>query len=144
MNAHTFSNERDENGETVDDRLARADAERRLLASNVPGSLANRIRKLLALGMYQDPNWEDISLSTEHTLPRVVAIQIRAIANALDAAQTENSDREPELTELSPFDAAIALGGIATLLEVGMSIQSDIRCAEDYAKSVAAKKEASE
>jgi len=127
-------------GETVVARGERIDTELRVLSSNVRGSLGAELRRLLSQGAFHDAEAPDpengncMSASFEHNLARVAAIQMRAIAIAID-----NGVRSETLigadSEVTAEEAALALVGIATTLEVGMWLAAEVRCAESEAKN---------
>lgn len=126
-----------ENVETVAARMARIRAEREMLAHTVPGSLASRLRQLLGQGRRIDPDAPDpensncMSGSLDHAIIRVAAIQIRAIALALDHDVQGESRLSPDLV-LSNDETALALASISVILTVGSKLADDFRAAQDH------------
>lgn len=126
-----------ENVETVAARMARIRAEREMLANTVPGSLASRLRQLLGQGRRIDPDAPDpensncMSGSFDHAIIRVAAIQIRAIALALDHDVQGESRLSPDLV-LSNDETALALASISVILTVGSKLADDFRAAQDH------------
>jgi hypothetical protein len=123
--------------ETVAARMARISAERQVLANTVPGSLASRLRQLLGQGRQIDPDAPDpansncMSGSVDHALIRTAAIQIRAIALALDHDVQGESRLSPDLV-LSNSETAFALASISILLTVGSKLADDFRVVQDH------------
>ena len=132
--------EPDEHGETHAARAARLDAEYRMLTCAVPGSLGAKVRQLLGQGLWVDPDAPDVknartmSGSLDHAMTRVAAIQLRALALALDNGVRGECALSTDL-EISNEDAALALGGIATILDVGFELADDLRLAQDQVAS---------
>jgi len=126
-----------ENVETVAGRMARIRAEREMLANTVPGSLASRLRQLLGQGRRIDPDAPDpensncMSGSFDHAIIRVAAIQIRAIALALDHDVQGESRLSPDLV-LSNDETALALASISVILTIGSKLADDFRAAQDH------------
>jgi hypothetical protein len=126
-----------EDAETVAGRMARIRAEREMLANTVPGSLASRLRQLLGQGRRIDPDAPDpensncMSGSFDHAIIRVAAIQIRAIALALDHDVQGESRLSPDLV-LSNDETALALASISVILTIGSKLADDFRAAQDH------------
>jgi len=128
-------------------RGERLGIEKRVLQNKIPGSLGSELRRLLAQGAFHDPEAPDpnngncMSASFEHNLARVAAIQMRAIAIAIDAG-VEGETNIGVDSAVSTEEAALALVGIATTLEVGMWLAMEMRCAESEATEREAKQSA--
>jgi hypothetical protein len=125
-------------------REARRDAEKRVLLNKVPGSLGVRLRHLLAQGAFYDPTAPDpensncMSASFEHNLARVAAIQMRALAIAIDVG-VEGETHIGAQSAVSTEEAALALVGIAATLEFGTWLANEIRCEADLEERQKAK-----
>jgi hypothetical protein len=121
--------------ETHEARSKRHAAEKSALTSKVPGSLASVLRRFLAQGAFHDPAAPDpgndncMSATFEHNLARATALQMRALAIAMDSG-IRGETNLGENVELSNEEAGLALAGLATTLEVGMWLAIEIRCAE--------------
>jgi hypothetical protein len=128
-----------EDAETVAARTTRVNAERTILASRVPGSLASKLRQLLGQGHWNDPDAPDpqnnscMSGSLDHAIIRAAAIQIRAIALALGHDPQGESRLSPELV-LSDDETAFALTSISMMLAIGSKLADDLRTAQGSAR----------
>ncbi len=123
---------KEESGAVREERLGR---EKRVLQDKVSGSLGAELRRLLAQGAFYDPDAPDpensncMSASFEHNLARAAAIQMRAIAIAIDSGTRAESSIATD-SEVSTEEAALALVSIAATLEFGMQLANEMRIAE--------------
>ena len=137
MSKLNYVGDENESGAAREERLV---AEKRVLLNKLPGSLGSELRRLLAQGAFHDPEAPDpensncMAGSFERNLARAAAIQMRAIAIAIDSGVGGETDIGVD-SAVTSEEAAVALVGIAATLEVGMWLADEIRCAETNEKA---------